>query len=383
MDRSTAHYTSPLDRFSYAALPKVAAEVFLSPQLALQQLKGWSRLFEETLENHKSTRSPLWWNGDSPLEALQTWCIEQEFSTLRLKDDNGYSLGLHTYIELLQWSGLRMTAQFENCSIKDLILRDKELAIDTPTSVIEIIRQTEKMIQEKTGIVYDPKKPDLVVYSAPRFFPRRARDKIEDLIGRVVIDPREKIPQNGVGYKFTNEMIEEMCHGFSSKLITLEFNNKIHGIYFLHLSFPEEPVCFSMAAAKIRASEMNLIDETLWSWGLSSKSISFEDINLAGKAQNNSKFAWADLVAISDEARQHFRQEGVHVYSSVHATMKELCALHGVGRLLGLVRIGSNENLAWHSHQRLGWQMPHEEYQRKNPLSSHGNDYALIYLDFK
>jgi hypothetical protein len=367
---------SPREMFSQRAWPKPVEGVEISAQLAIQQIRGWERLFEETYRDPKSTRSPFWWGGDNPKEALQSWAQEQELSTSSLVNDEGYKLGFHTSMEILHLSVLRTSALLRGCSVEEIIAGNPEFPSNTPSNFCDLLRQTEKLVREKSGLIEDPKEPQLVIYSSPRFFPERSQESIEALLDRLVIDPKKMSPQNGIGYRFSAEHIQEMCYGFSSKLITLEIDKKIHGIYFLHLSFPEEPTSLEMFPIKTKAKELGL---------LSSSQNELEDLSISrliNYRPTPSRTAWADLVAISDHARQFFKEAGVHVYSSVHKSMYEMCKIYGVERLLGTVRIGANENLAWEkSHQRQGWQMPQEELQRNNPLKINGNDYAIISLD--
>ncbi len=354
----------------------LAKGVEMSPKLALQQLAGLARILEDP------ARSPLIFRGDNLKHALQDWATNGELSSITsLTGPEGYPISLEMRGLITLYSLANLQARMQSCKLEDLAQTSPDFE-GVPTCPEDIIKKMVELIHQQSDVRLSEDGPNLVVYPCPRFVSMDRLGQIGNLANRLVIDPQLESPQYGFGYKHSEEAMRELSHGFSSRLITLEFDGKIHGFYFMHLLFPQEPTGSVLDNAKQRAYELNLLEapterSTEFYHATKSMTRHWNDFSF----NYSRRAAWADLVAISSQARNYYRERGQHAYTEIHSTMLEMCQLFGIERVFGEVRIGKNENLAWQSHQKLGWKMPEEDKQRSKPMYRNGNEYALIYLD--
>ena len=349
----------------------LASDVEMSPLLTLQQLEGWHRLLEAP------ARTPFSFRGDNLKNAIDEWAANGELSTVKkIQNDDQYPIALELKMQLLLHSSLQGLCDMEGISMQQKIASDPDLAGAgaTPQGVILNLAQ---LVSRKSNICLPTNGPNIVVYAAPRFCSEFIIDEISGLANSSVINPKMQAPQYGFGAKYSYDDLRRMSDGFSARLITIEFDRKVHGFYFLHLDFPSEPAGITAIESKQRAYELGLLKGEMLVRTQTPKKRHFGELDF----HYEFKSAWADLVAISAEARKYFSSRGEHAYSLVHSSMVEMAQIYGVQRIFGEVRIGKNENLAWDAHQKLGWTMPDEAGQRKNPILHGRNQYALIYLD--
>jgi hypothetical protein len=348
----------------------IASDVEMSPLLTLQQLEGWNRLLEAP------ARTPFSFRGDNLKNAIDEWATNGELSTVKkIKNDDQYPIALELKMQLLLFSSLQGLCDMEGISMQQKIASDPDLA-GTGATPQEVISNFAQLVSRKSNVSLPTVGPNIVVYTAPRFCSELKIDEISGLANSSVINPKIPAPQYGFGAKYSYDDLRRMSDGFSARLITIEFDRKVHGFYFLHLDFPSEPVV-SAAESKQRAYDLGLLKgETLLKTQTPRKR-HFGELDF----HYEFKSAWADLVAISADARKYFSSRGEHAYSLVHSSMVEMAQIYGVQRIFGEVRIGPNQNLAWEAHQKLGWTMPDEAGQRKDPIMHGDNQYALIYLD--